>query len=71
MAHRFVVVINSVLHTFTDFAAIPAEIDHVIEFVPEIPPEPHTDEQHREIDAWGDRFSTLLEREYASSVKKG
>ena len=47
MAHRFVVVINGVLHTFTDFAAIPAEIDHVIEFVPEIPPEPHTDEQHR------------------------
>jgi hypothetical protein len=70
MAHRFVVIINSVLHTFDNFAAIPAEIDHVIEFVPEIPPEPHTDEQHREIDAWGDRFRILLEREYASSVKK-
>jgi hypothetical protein len=69
MAHRFVVVINGVLHTYKDFAAIPAEIDHVIEFAPEIPPEPHTDEQHREIDAWGACFQDLLEREYASSSK--
>jgi hypothetical protein len=71
MAHRFVVLINGALHTFDNFAAIPAEIDHVIEFVPEIPPEPHSEVKDQEIQARGDRFSTLLEREYASSVKKG
>lgn len=61
--------INGVLYTFDNFAAIPAEIDHVIEFLPEIPPEPHTDEQHQEIESWEAQFRNLLEREYASSSK--
>jgi len=69
MAHRFVIMINGVLHTFQDFAAIPADIDHVIEFIPQIPPEPHTEEQHLEINSWSAQFQSLLEREYASSSK--
>jgi hypothetical protein len=69
MAHRFVVVIDNVLHTFDNFLDIPENIDFVVEFIPEIPPEPHTEEQHQEIEAWGDKFQDLLEREYASSSK--
>ena len=50
---------------------IPSEFDHVIEFAPEIPPGPHSDQQHDEIDQWQAKFSRLMEIEYASSSKKG
>lgn len=63
MPHRFVVMIQGQLCEFTDFDDIPSEIDNVIEFAPEIPPPPHTDAQHDEIEAWGKRFDELMERE--------
>lgn len=46
---------------------IPDDFDHVIEFLPEIPPEPHTPEQHEEIDSWNDKFLRLMEIEHARS----
>jgi hypothetical protein len=55
------------LETYTDFAMIPEDFDHVIEFLPEIPPGPHTDEQHEEIDQWNDRLQQLMRIEYARS----
>lgn len=63
MPHRFVVLIDGCLHQFDDFSDIPSEIDNVIEFLPEIPPPPHTDAEHAEIEAWGHRFDQLMERE--------
>jgi len=42
----------------------------VIEFAPEIPPSPHTDQDHEEIDQWHSKFERLMEIEYASSRKK-
>lgn len=69
MAHRFVVMINGVLHTYDQYEQIPSEFDHVIEFRPEIPPGPHTDAQHEEIEAWLPRFHKLMEIEYARSSK--
>lgn len=63
--------INSKLETFTNYEDIPATFDHVIEFVPEIPPGPHTDEQHEEIESWVPKFQRLMEIEYASSREKG
>lgn len=71
MAHRFVIMVNGELHTYDQYESIPDEFDHVIEFQPEIPPEPHTEEQHREIDSWVPRFKKLMEIEYASSSKIG
>lgn len=71
MAHRFVIMVNGELHTYDQYESIPDEFDHVIEFQPEIPPEPHTEEQHREIDSWVPRFKRLMEIEYASSSKIG
>jgi hypothetical protein len=70
MAHRFVVMIDGELHTYIQYEQIPDQFDHVIEFQPEIPPEPHTAAQHEEIKSWPPRFNRLMEIEYASSGQK-
>lgn len=67
MNHRFVIMRQGQLETYTDFDAIPRDFDHVIEFVPEIPPGPHTDEQHEEIEQWNDRLQELMRIEHARS----
>jgi hypothetical protein len=67
VAHKFVVLKDNVLLTFTDYDLVPAEFDHLIEFVPEIPPPPHTDQDHDEIDAWMGKFDRLMEIENARS----
>jgi hypothetical protein len=69
MPHRFIVMINGKLETFTNYEDIPDIFDHVIEFVPEIPPGPHTNEQHEEIESWIPKFQRLMEIEYARSRK--
>jgi len=61
--------ISGQLHTFDRYEDIPLEFDRVIEFCPEIPPGPHTQEQHDEIDAWVPRFQRLMEIERARSSK--
>ena len=70
MPHRFVVMISGELHEFDNYEHIPAEFDHVIEFRPEIPPGPHTQQQHDEIDAWVPKFEKLMEIEHARSGQK-
>lgn len=67
MGHRFVIMISGQLHEFDRYEDIPDHFDHVIEFVPEIPPGPHTADQHAEIEAWIPRFERLMEIEHASS----
>ena len=71
MGHRFVIMINDQLYEYTEYEQIPDDFDHVIEFAPEIPPGPHTDQDHDEIDQWQVKFERLMEIEYASSLKKG
>ena len=58
------------LSEYTEYEQIPDQFDHVIEFAPEIPPGPHTNQQHEEIDQWQVKFERLMEIEYASSSKK-
>lgn len=70
MPHRFVVRVGAELHSFERYEDIPLEFDHLIEFLPEIPPEPHTPQQHEEIESWISRFEQLMERERARSSKK-
>jgi hypothetical protein len=65
--HKFVVMRHGKLETYHDFDQIPCDFEHVIEFAPEIPPGPHTDEQHTEIDSWGDRLQQLMRIEHARS----
>jgi hypothetical protein len=70
MPHRFVIMISGQLHEYSRYEDIPVVFDHVIEFCPEIPPGPHTQSQHDEIDAWVPKFERLMEIEYARSGQK-
>ena len=69
MGHRFVIMQGDRLVEYDRYEDIPDDFDHVIEFLPDIPPEPHTQEQHEEIDSWHDRFLRLMRIENASSSK--
>jgi len=53
------------LVTFTDYKDIPEDFQfkHVIKFVPEIPPPPHTPQDHVVIGEWNDILTKLMERE--------
>ena len=64
MGHRFVIMQDDKLYEYTEYEQIPSEFDHVIEFAPEIPPGPHTDQVHEEIDQWQTKFERLREIEY-------
>ena len=66
MGHRFVIMRNDVLEAYDRYEDIPDDLDHVIEFLPEIPPEPHTEQQHEEIDSWLGLFNRLMEKAYAT-----
>ena len=61
--HRFVLLINGQLEIFHTWESIPEKFDHVIEFVPEIPDGPHTQEQHDEIEQWHYRLQSLIAKE--------
>ena len=63
MAHKFVVRINESLLEFSNYDDIPQEFDNLIRFEPEIPPEPHTEEQHEETEKWNDKLKILMKRE--------
>jgi hypothetical protein len=54
-------------HTFSDFRDIPdsLEILEIICFLPNIPPPPHTVQQHEDIHMWDLTFNKLLEDTYA------
>ena len=58
---------NDVIEVYDRYEDIPNDLDHVIEFLPEIPPEPHTEQQHEEIETWPDLFLKLMEKAYATS----
>ena len=66
--HKFVIMKNNELFTYTNFEDIPLDFDHMIEFLPEIPPEPHTEEQHQEIQQWNGKLQQLMEIERARSL---
>ena len=66
--HKFVVMKNNELQTNTDYDAIPNDFDHVIEFLPEVPEGPHTEEQHEEIEQWNEKLQKLMEIERAGSM---
>ena len=70
MGHRFVIMRDDKLYEYTEYEQIPDDFDHVIEFAPDAPQGPHTDQQHEEIAQWPARFERLMEIEYASSRKK-
>jgi hypothetical protein len=63
MSHKFVILRNGVLETYTKYEDIPESFDNMIEFAPEIPPGPHDHDDHEEIDSWNDKLKDLMRRE--------
>ena len=63
MAHEFIIRDKGKLITYTKYKDIPEVFDHLIKFLPEIPPEPHTPEQHEEIGQWNNRLQQVMKRE--------
>lgn len=55
---------------FTDFKDIPEDLDilEIICFLPNIPPPPHTVQQHEDIHMWDITFEQLMEKTYASRL---
>ena len=64
---KFVVKKSGKLFTYNNYEDIPHDFDHVIEFNPTVPEPPHTEEQHEEMEKWGDRLAVLMEIERARS----
>ncbi len=56
-------VVNGKLNKYTRWEDVPEEFDNVIKFVFEIPPPPHTQEDHDEIHRWEKRFNYLTKKE--------
>ena len=63
MSHRFVILRDGKLETYDKYEDIPESFDNVIEFVPEIPEGPHTEDEHESIHEWSDRLTELLKRQ--------
>jgi|TARA_R110000851_G_C13001902_1_gene558411 hypothetical protein len=64
---EFQFIVNGELVTYDKYEDIPETFDHVIKFLPDIPSEPHTEEEHEEIQEWNNKFQELMEKERASS----
>ena len=64
---EFQFIVNGKLVTYNKYEDIPETFEHVIKFLQDIPPEPHTEEEHEEIQEWNNKFQELMEKERASS----
>ena len=60
---EFQFIVNGELVTYDKYEDIPETFEHVIKFLPDIPPEPHTEEDQE----WNNKFQELMEKERASS----
>ena len=65
---EFQFIVNGELVTYDSWENIPEEFEHVIKFIPDIPPEPHTEDEHAEIEIWNTRLQQLMEKERARSL---
>ena len=63
MAHQFAILIDGKVQVFNNYDDIPETFENVIRFEPEVPLEPHTEEQHHEIEQWNNKLQQLLKRE--------
>ena len=64
---EFQMVVDGELVLYDKYEDIPEKFDHVIRFIPDIPPEPHTEDDHDEMALWNTRLQELMEKERASS----
>jgi len=64
---EFQFIVNGELITYDMYENIPEDFEHVIKFLPDVIPEPHTKEQHEEMAQWNTRLQELMEKERARS----
>ena len=64
---EFQFIVNGELVTYDKYEDIPEEFEHVIKFIPDVPDDPHTDEEHEEMAFWNSKLQELVEKERASS----
>ena len=64
---EFQFIVNRELITYDKYEDIPEEFEHLIKFIPDIPEEPHTEEDHEEMALWNVRLQELMEKERARS----
>ena len=64
---KFQFIVNGELITYDKYEDIPEKFEHVIKFIPDIPEEPHTEEEHDELSLWNERLQKLMEKERARS----
>jgi hypothetical protein len=63
MMHKFVVLLNGELKTYSSFEDIPSSFDNLIEFRPHVPEGPHSDSDHEMINSWNEKLQQLIRRE--------
>ena len=63
MKGEFTVRIGNDIITYNDLNNIPLEFDNVIAFLPDYPPEPHTDEDHEYLETFVLVLDELMKRE--------
>ena len=64
---EFQFIVDGELVAFDKYEDIPDEFEHVIKFIPDVIPEPHTEEDHEEMALWNTRLQELMEIERARS----
>ena len=64
---EFEFVVNGELVLYDKYEDIPEDFEHVIRFIPDVPEDPHTEEEHAEMALWNTRLQKLMEKERARS----
>ena len=64
---EFQFIINGELVLYDKYEDIPEDFEHVIRFIPDVPPEPHTEEDHEEMALWNTRLQQLMVKARARS----
>ena len=69
---KFIFVNNKYQHEeYDDYKDIPDDLSHIIEivcFLPDIPPPPHTIQEHEMMGTWTEKLNEIMEKIRASSV---
>ncbi len=60
---EFIVLVDGRLDRFSHWDGIPAVVDAIVKFLPDIPPGPHTAEQHDAIELLPKIFAEFMKRE--------
>ncbi len=64
---EFEFIVNGELVLYDKYEDIPEDFEHVIRFIPDVPEDPHTEEEHAEMSLWNTRLQELMEKERARS----